>query len=49
MKNGYTRKTIDRWDIMTNYGYGWNANALNTHTKRQKPVIKNINKTLMQV
>ena len=19
----YTRKTIDRWDIMTNYGYGW--------------------------
>lgn len=19
----YERKTIDRWDIMTNYGYGW--------------------------
>ena len=19
----YKRKTIDRWDIMTNYGYGW--------------------------
>lgn len=19
----YTRKTVDRWDIMTNYGYGW--------------------------
>jgi len=19
----YTRKTIDRWGIMTNYGYGW--------------------------
>ena len=19
----YVRKTIDRWDIMTNYGYGW--------------------------
>jgi hypothetical protein len=19
----YTRKTADRWDIMTNYGYGW--------------------------
>ena len=18
-----TRKTIDRWDIMSNYGYGW--------------------------
>ncbi len=23
MKNTNTRKTIDRWDIMTNYGYGW--------------------------
>ena len=19
----YTRKTIDRWDIMSDYGYGW--------------------------
>lgn len=19
----YQRKTIDRWDIMANYGYGW--------------------------
>ena len=19
----YIRKTIDRWDIMSNYGYGW--------------------------
>ncbi len=19
----YQRKTIDRWDIMTNWGYGW--------------------------
>lgn len=19
----YIRKTIDRWDIMTNWGYGW--------------------------
>jgi hypothetical protein len=19
----YQRKTMDRWDIMTNYGYGW--------------------------
>lgn len=19
----YARKSIDRWDIMTNYGYGW--------------------------
>lgn len=21
----YTRKTIDRWDIETNWGYGWEA------------------------
>lgn len=20
---GYQRKTIDRWDVMANYGYGW--------------------------
>jgi len=19
----YVRKTVDRWDLMTNYGYGW--------------------------
>jgi len=19
----YIRKTVDRWDIMSNYGYGW--------------------------
>lgn len=19
----YKRKTVDRWDIVTNYGYGW--------------------------
>jgi hypothetical protein len=19
----YQRKTVDRWDVMTNYGYGW--------------------------
>lgn len=21
----YKRKTVDRWDVMTNYGYGWEA------------------------
>lgn len=21
----YVRKTRDRWDIMTNYGYGWDC------------------------
>jgi predicted SprT family Zn-dependent metalloprotease len=23
IKMAYVRKTIDRWDIMSNYGYGW--------------------------
>lgn len=27
------RKTIDRWDIMTNYGYGWEVeNSEYTYT-----------------
>ncbi|VEJ94993.1 Uncharacterised protein [uncultured Blautia sp.] len=25
MKLAYQRKTRDRWDIETNYGYGWEA------------------------
>lgn len=24
----YQRKTIDRWDIMSNYGYGWECECL---------------------
>lgn len=33
----YTRKTIDRWDIMTNYGYGWECeySAYTYHEARQ--------------
>lgn len=23
----YVRKTIDRWDIETNYGYGWEVES----------------------
>lgn len=23
----YIRKTVDRWDIETNYGYGWEVEA----------------------
>lgn len=30
----YIRKTVDRWDIMTDYGYGGNVNAVNTLEKR---------------
>lgn len=24
----YVRKTVDRWDIETNYGYGWEIEDL---------------------
>lgn len=24
----YVRKTVDRWDIETNYGYGWEIMAI---------------------
>ena len=31
------RKTIDRWDIMTNYGYGWECeNSEYTFTDAKK-------------
>ena len=30
----YTRKTIDRYDIITNYGYGWEAEC-SEHTLKE--------------
>jgi hypothetical protein len=27
----YKRKTIDRWDIETNYGYGWELKTASIH------------------
>lgn len=33
----YKRKTVDRWDIMTNYGYGWereNSTSTREEAKR---------------
>lgn len=30
----YTRKTRDRWDIMTNYGYGWEA-EVSEYTRKE--------------
>lgn len=31
------RKTIDRWDIMTNYGYGWEVeNSEYTYTDAKR-------------
>lgn len=32
----YTRKTRDRWDIMTNYGYGWECECSETNYKDAK-------------
>lgn len=30
----YQRKTCDRWDIMTNYGYGWDCEC-SEYTRRE--------------
>ena len=30
----YKRKTIDRWDIETNYGYGWDVEC-SEYTKKE--------------
>jgi len=31
----YIRKTVDRWDIMSNYGYGWECEC-SEYTKLNK-------------
>lgn len=36
----YQRKTIDRWDIMTNYGYGWECENSEYTWKDAKRSIK---------
>lgn len=33
-KMAYIRKTIDRWDIMGNYGYGWDCEC-SEYTKKE--------------
>jgi hypothetical protein len=30
----YVRKTVDRWDIESNYGYGWNVEC-SEYTKKE--------------
>lgn len=37
---GYTRKTRDRWDIMTNYGYGWDCECSEYTWKEAKQTAK---------
>lgn len=36
----YERKTIDRWDIMTNYGYGWECECSEYTWKEAKQRLK---------
>ena len=36
----YERKTVDRWDIETNYGYGWEAEYSIYDHKKAKQIYK---------
>jgi len=39
-KMAYIRKTIDRWDIMGNYGYGWECECSEYTFKEAKQRLK---------
>lgn len=36
----YVRKTRDRWDIMTNWGYGWDCECSEYTWKEAKQTLK---------
>lgn len=36
----YQRKTVDRWDTMSNYGYGWECECSEYARKEAKQTIK---------
>ena len=36
----YIRKTVDRWDIMSNYGYGWECEVSEYTFKEAKQRLK---------
>ena len=36
----YVRKTVDRWDIMCNYGYGWECECSESTLKEAKQTLK---------
>lgn len=42
----YIRKTIDRWDIMTNYGYGWECECSEYTWKDAKQTEKEYRKNI---
>ena len=39
----YNRKTIDRWDIETNYGYGWEVEISEYTLKEANQELKQLN------
>ena len=36
----YRRKTVDRWDVMTNYGYGWECECCEYTQREAKQRLK---------
>jgi len=36
----YVRKTRDRWDIMANYGYGWDCECSEYSRKEARQTLK---------
>ena len=44
IKNTNKRKTIDRWDIMTNYGYGWECECSEYTYKEAKERYEHLSK-----
>jgi hypothetical protein len=40
----YIRKTVDRWDIMGNYGYGWECECSEYTWKEAKQTLKEYRK-----
>ena len=42
----YVRKTVDRWDIETNYGYGWDTECSEYTWKEAKQTYKKYKENL---
>lgn len=44
----YQRKTRDRWDIMTNWGYGWGARTANIPGLMQREALESTGRILQE-
>lgn len=40
----YQRKTRDRWDIMTNWGYGWECRVQRVHPARGQAAVQGVHR-----